>query len=65
MSIEKKIAALRLKYYLGKVTLVNVCNQLRIINDDKANKLQKRNFANAIDCYKRLGIIKSDVELDF
>lgn len=55
MDIVKTVAKMRLSYYSNMLSVVNIGNQLHILSNDKANKLNKKNLANCIDAMEHLG----------
>ena len=55
MDIAKRVALFRLKYHANMASVVNVANQFGIVNDVKANELNKNHFMQALECARLLG----------
>ena len=56
-SLSQKVAWMRLKYHANFVEMVNACNQLHILSDDKAEETNKRHVMVVVnDILPRLGI---------
>lgn len=53
MSIVNIVAKLRFKYYSNMLDIVNVANQLHILNDKKADLMNKHNLK---ECFKSMDI---------
>ena len=65
MDITKSVAKMRsgsisaestlLGFHMNMCDVYNVANQLKIISDEKADTLQRRNLVDIFDCMERLG----------
>lgn len=65
MDITKAAAKIRLVYYLNMLDVVNVAYQIKLINGDKADMLNKSHLKECIDCYERLGVKFPKAFIDF
>lgn len=48
------VAEGRLKYHSNACDIVNGLCQLHLLSEEKAEELNKKHFANVIDCWERL-----------
>lgn len=55
MDISYAVAKARLNIFSNLLSIVNVANQLHLISDNKAEKLNKINLAESFDALERLG----------
>lgn len=60
--ITKKVAKIRLWYHLNALDVCNILNQLKILDDEKAELKAKNHVMESLDCYERLGYDLSELK---
>lgn len=56
MSIVERVAKMRLAYHANMLDVCNVCNQLGILKDDKAEEKMKRHTLKCFDAMEHMGL---------